>query len=225
MKQDRLKLLTDLVQQLQYERNSDPEPEDLHVTISVPVTDLTVYPELTEALPSIKEDLFRYPLTDEECKIAINSCPRTTLMKYNQPPLNYSASSVVKKADFVLIQETPVINIENDFKIIFASSMRSILSDIAVMMTQAIIDNLHKGLEILSKPTQLVESGTKPLTDQQAFDALITKNPATKRQLIHTFRKCQKNTMPKDTYSSKTDKMHIMDAETASEAISNRNSD
>ncbi|OMJ11282.1 hypothetical protein AYI70_g9827 [Smittium culicis] len=103
--------------------------------------------------------------------------------------------------------------------------MRSILSDIAVMMTQEIIFNLHKGLEILGKPTQLVESGTKPLTDRQAFDVLITKNPATKRQLIHTFRKCQKNTIPKDTYCSKTDKMHIMDAATASEAISNRNSD
>ncbi|OMJ27954.1 hypothetical protein AYI69_g2585, partial [Smittium culicis] len=62
MSQDQLKILTDMVQQLLRERE---------------LTDLTVYPELIEALPSIEEDFFRTPLTEEERKIAIHSCPKT----------------------------------------------------------------------------------------------------------------------------------------------------
>ncbi|OMJ28196.1 hypothetical protein AYI69_g2339 [Smittium culicis] len=102
MEQDQLKLLTDLVQQLLRERNNAREPEDPHVTTRIPVTDLTVYPELIEALLSIEEDFLRSPLTEEERKIAINSCPKTSSMNCYPPPLKDSASSAVKKADSVL---------------------------------------------------------------------------------------------------------------------------
>ncbi|OMJ12599.1 hypothetical protein AYI70_g9005 [Smittium culicis] len=67
--QDQLKILTDMVQQLLRERERNAETEDPYVTTRIPVTDLTVYPELTEALPSIEEDFFRTPLTEEEHKI------------------------------------------------------------------------------------------------------------------------------------------------------------
>ncbi|OMJ21360.1 hypothetical protein AYI69_g5848 [Smittium culicis] len=102
MSQDQLKILADMVQQLKHETERSAETEDPYVTTMIPVTDLTVYPELTEALPSIEEDLFRTPLAEEERKIAIHSSPKTSSMNYIPPPLNDSASSAVKKADSVL---------------------------------------------------------------------------------------------------------------------------
>ncbi|OMJ14875.1 hypothetical protein AYI70_g7622 [Smittium culicis] len=102
MSQEQLIMLTEMVQQLFRERNREQEPEDPHVTTRIPVTDLTSYPALTEALPSIGEDFFRSPLTEEERKIAIHSCPRTSSMNYTPPPLNDTASSTVKKTDSTL---------------------------------------------------------------------------------------------------------------------------
>ncbi|OMJ13529.1 hypothetical protein AYI70_g8436, partial [Smittium culicis] len=42
------------------------EPEDRFIVTRPPTTDLTVYPELVNALPSIEEDFFRIPLTEDE---------------------------------------------------------------------------------------------------------------------------------------------------------------
>ncbi|OMJ14363.1 hypothetical protein AYI69_g8629 [Smittium culicis] len=78
--QDQVKVLTELMQQLLREN-------------------LTAYPELTEALPSIEEDFFRSLLTEEERKFAIQFYPRTISNNYNPPLLKDSASSAVKKAD------------------------------------------------------------------------------------------------------------------------------
>ncbi|PVU87545.1 hypothetical protein BB561_006295, partial [Smittium simulii] len=97
-----IKELTEKVNQLLRERGSQEEPEDPHVTTRIPVTDLTAYPELIEALPSIEEDFFRSPLTDEERKNALYSCPKNSSMNYIPPPLNDSASSAVKKTDSAL---------------------------------------------------------------------------------------------------------------------------
>ncbi|OMJ11130.1 hypothetical protein AYI70_g9907, partial [Smittium culicis] len=80
-----------------------------------------------------------------------------------------------------------------DTNIIFASTMRALLAEIASTVTQARLDNLHKGLDIPGKPTQLVEPENKPLMDQEALDALIAKKPATKRQRVQPFRKRQQN--------------------------------
>ncbi|PVU94202.1 hypothetical protein BB561_002755 [Smittium simulii] len=88
-----IKELTEKVNQLLRERGSQEETEDPHVTTRIPVTDLTAYPELIEALPSIEEDFFRSPLTDEERKNALYSCPKNSSMNYIPPPLNDSASS------------------------------------------------------------------------------------------------------------------------------------
>ncbi|PVU94991.1 hypothetical protein BB561_002124 [Smittium simulii] len=79
-----IKELTEKVNQLLRERGSQEETEDPHVTTRIPVTDLTAYPELIEALPSIEEDFFRSPLTDEERKNALYSCPKNILIHQNQ---------------------------------------------------------------------------------------------------------------------------------------------
>ncbi|OMJ17936.1 hypothetical protein AYI69_g7233 [Smittium culicis] len=44
------------------------QQEDPYITTRILGTDFTVYPELTEALPSIEHYFFRSPLTEEERK-------------------------------------------------------------------------------------------------------------------------------------------------------------
>ncbi|OMJ15904.1 hypothetical protein AYI69_g8036, partial [Smittium culicis] len=41
-------------------------PEDPFISTRIPITDLAVCPELIEALPSIEDDFFRTPLSEEE---------------------------------------------------------------------------------------------------------------------------------------------------------------
>ncbi|OMJ25762.1 hypothetical protein AYI69_g4187 [Smittium culicis] len=201
--QEQLKVLTEMLQQLlcEKERNQDQE--------------------LTEALPSIEEDFFLLPLAEEERKIAIHSCPKTSSMNYIPPPLNDSASSTVKKAvsatygirlalaqatrpiDYYVhrrFQESSRINTKEDHGVIFASTMRE--------------------LELPGKPTQLVESDTKPLMDQEALDALIAKKPATKCQRIQLFHKLQQNTTSKDSYSSNSVTAPSTSTATSAEAVS-----
>ncbi|OMJ13777.1 hypothetical protein AYI69_g8856 [Smittium culicis] len=236
-----------MVQLLLRERERNAETEDSYVTTRIPVTDLTVYPELIEALPSIEEDFFRTPLTEEERKIAIHSCPKTSSMIYIPPPLNDSASSAVKKADSVLygiqlahaqatrpidyyvhrcIQVTPGINTAWDPEVTFASTMRALLSVFAATVTQARLDNLKKGLDLPGKPTQLAESDTKPLMDLEVLDTLISKKPVVKRQHVQPFRRRQQNTIPNDTYSSNTATAQSTNAATTAEAnSSNRTAD
>ncbi|OMJ30092.1 hypothetical protein AYI69_g382 [Smittium culicis] len=97
--QGQVRVLTELVQQLLRERDSKQEPEDPYVSKSIPITGLSLHPELTEALPSIEENFFRTPLAEEERKIAIHFCTKISSTNNNPPPLNHTASSAVKKTD------------------------------------------------------------------------------------------------------------------------------
>ncbi|OMJ15144.1 hypothetical protein AYI69_g8301, partial [Smittium culicis] len=154
------------------------ETEDEFITTRAPTTDLKVYPKLIEALPSIEEEFYRTPMTEEERRDAIYTCPRSSFMNYLLPPLNDSASAAVKKADSTLhgiqvalaqatrpidyyvhriIQENPGIPAD-DPRFLFADTMRFLLSDIAATVTQGRLDNLHKGMDLPGKPQQLVES-------------------------------------------------------------------
>ncbi|OMJ22283.1 hypothetical protein AYI70_g2970 [Smittium culicis] len=199
--------------------------------------------ELTEM---IEEDFFRSPLTEKERKIAIHSCPRTSSMNYNPPPLNDSASTAVKKADTALyriqvaldqatrpidyfvhrrIQDNPGLDTSEDPEVMFARTMRALLSDVAATVTQTRLDNLHKGLELPGKPTQLVEPDTKPLMDQEALDALIVKKPTAKHQSVQPFRKRQQSSN-KNSISCNTATAQSTNAATTAEANpSNRTSD
>ncbi|OMJ14759.1 hypothetical protein AYI70_g7694 [Smittium culicis] len=138
----------------------------------MPLTDFAVYPELIKALHSIEEDFFRTPLTEEERKETIHSCPTNSSMDYHPLPMKESASSAVKKTDADLhriqislaqatrlidyyvhriIQDNPKANSE-DPHILFASIMRVLLADIASKVTQGRLDNLNKGMELPGKP-------------------------------------------------------------------------
>ncbi|OMJ24388.1 hypothetical protein AYI69_g4655 [Smittium culicis] len=64
-------------------------------------------------------------------------------MNYNSSPLKDPESSA----------DTPGIDTEEDVEIMFSSTIRALLSDIAITITQSRIDKLHKGLELPDKPT------------------------------------------------------------------------
>ncbi|OMJ14704.1 hypothetical protein AYI70_g7726 [Smittium culicis] len=146
-------------------------------------------------------------------------------MNYIPRPLNDSASSAMKKAESVpygiilflaqatlpidyyfnrRIQETPGINTALDSEVTFDSTMH----------------NLYEELDLPDKPTQLVDSDTKPLMDQEALDFLISKKPMAKRKRAQPFRRRQQNTISKDTYSSKTATTQSANSATAAEANS-----
>ncbi|PWA00985.1 hypothetical protein BB558_002942 [Smittium angustum] len=194
--------LTKKVDELLIERANARDPEeDQHITTRIPITDLNVYPELFEALPSIEEDFFRTPMTEEEKNEAIYTCPRTIAMNYQPPPFNNLASPVVKKAEIILygiqvalaqatrpidhyvhfrIQEDPKPT-EDDPHIVLATTMRILLLDIATTVTQDRLDNLHKGMELPGKPHQLVESNIKPLMDPEVLEILLASKKTMKR--------------------------------------------
>ncbi|OMJ28369.1 hypothetical protein AYI69_g2165 [Smittium culicis] len=58
--------------------------------------------------------------------------------------------------------------------------MRALLSDILPTVTNARINNIHKGLEIHGKTTQLVDPDTNPLMNQEALDTLMANSPKKK---------------------------------------------
>ncbi|PVU87049.1 hypothetical protein BB561_006474 [Smittium simulii] len=189
---------------------------------------------LTEALPSIKEDFFKLPLTEEEQKMAIHSCPKTSSMNYNPPPLNGSATSALtlvqatRPIDYYvhrITQKNPGLNTAEDSATMFASTMRALLAYIAATVTQARIDNLHGGLDLPKKPTGLIKTEIKPLIDQETLDALLAKKPTVKRQRVRPFCRRQQYTIPTDTYSSNTATAPSTIAVTTEAGFNNRSSD
>ncbi|PVU96831.1 hypothetical protein BB561_000939 [Smittium simulii] len=193
-----IKELTEKVNQLLREKDSQEEPEDPHVTTRIPS-----------------------PLTDEERKSALYSCPKNSSMNYIPPPLNDSASSAVKKTDYALygiqlalaqatrpidfyvhrrIQDSPTLDTAEDPEKMFASTMRALLSDIAATVTKTRLDNIHREMGLPGKPQQLIPSDTKPLMDQEILDALVaSKKPAPRRQKVQPFCKRQQNSVPRAT--------------------------
>ncbi|OLY85453.1 hypothetical protein AYI68_g357 [Smittium mucronatum] len=69
-----------LAQQLLNARAPLTEEEGPHITTRIPVTEIISYPELTETLPSIAENFYRMPMSEEDRNAAIYTCPKTSSM-------------------------------------------------------------------------------------------------------------------------------------------------
>ncbi|OLY79810.1 hypothetical protein AYI68_g6110 [Smittium mucronatum] len=205
----KLNELTALFSQLMREREPQLEEEDPFVTPRIPITELSVYAELSEALSSTDEDFFRTPQSDEDRKTALYTCPKTCSMKYFPPPLNESTSTADKKLDSTLyaiqtalaqetrpidynvhrnIQENLGIIVIEDPEITFANTMRVLLSEIATSETHNRLDNLHKGMELPGRVKQILETDTKLLMDQDALDSLLSnKKTETRKRRFQPF--------------------------------------
>ncbi|OLY79236.1 hypothetical protein AYI68_g6696 [Smittium mucronatum] len=173
----KLNELTALVRHLMREREPQIEEEDPFVTPRIPITELSVYAELSEALPSTDEDFFRTPLSDENRKTALYTCSKTCSMKYFPPPLNESTSTAATiPIDYYVhrkIRDNPGIIVTEDPDITFANTMRVLISDIATSVTQNRLENLHKGME---------------LPGREVFDSLLAnKKTETHKRLFQPF--------------------------------------
>ncbi|OMJ10403.1 hypothetical protein AYI70_g10355 [Smittium culicis] len=152
--QDQVRVLTKLVQQLLRKNEKNQEPEDPYVNTRAPVTDLKAYPEFTEALPSIEEDFFRSSRTEEERKIAVYSCPRTTSTAIKKADtalygIQVALAQAKRPIDYLVrrrIQDYPRLNTSEDPEVMFERTMRALLME---------------GLKLPGKPTQLVETDKK----------------------------------------------------------------
>ncbi|OMJ23234.1 hypothetical protein AYI69_g5058 [Smittium culicis] len=174
--------------------------------------------QLIEALPSIEEDFFSTPLTKEERKETKLICPRTAVKKADTTlhGIQVALAQATRPIDYYVhrrIQNNPQVN-EDDPHILFASTIRVLLSDIASTVTQGRLDNLHKGMELPGKPHQLFEPDTKPLMDQEKLDALIaSKRPEKRPRIRMIFRGLQQYGTQNDTSSkpveAQTSKLHL----------------
>ncbi|OLY84785.1 hypothetical protein AYI68_g1039 [Smittium mucronatum] len=165
-------------------RKREPQfnEEDPFVTSRITFSKLSVYTELSETLPSIEENFSRTPLSEDDHKAALYSCPKTSPMSYVSPPLNDSA----------LFAENPEIIVAEDPDIVFSNTMRFLLSDIATTVTHNRLDNLHIVMELPGRVKQIFETEIKPLMDQNAFYALLaSKKTKALMSLAQPFRKRQ----------------------------------
>ncbi|PVV02049.1 hypothetical protein BB560_003508, partial [Smittium megazygosporum] len=188
-----------------------PELQRRFHIFQVRYTGFATYPRLLEALPSIQEDFFRLPLTDAERREIIQTCPRTEGINYSPPSINEVATTTIKKADTALYntqsflaQATRPIDYfvhkilheiesigSDDSRIIFAATMRAILSGAATMLTQGRVDNLHYGLNLQGKPARINQSEPDSLIDQETLEKLLNLKKANITQTRRPFRQRQ----------------------------------
>ncbi|PVU99542.1 hypothetical protein BB559_000621 [Furculomyces boomerangus] len=142
------------------------QSEDKYITERDPLRDLQTYPEILEALPSIKEDFFKLSLTDIQKRRFLATCPRNKDMEYDPPILNevrlsynsrrmgsqlvdiqYRLSGITRPIDFFthnLIQNERKINFEETKD--FVRIMQILLADIASHITQIRVENMYKSM-------------------------------------------------------------------------------
>ncbi|OMJ19121.1 hypothetical protein AYI69_g6750 [Smittium culicis] len=150
-----------MVKELLWEKERNTEPQESYVTTKIPITDLAVYPELIEALPSIEEDFFRTPLAEEERKEAIHSCSVNSRHNYiGIPVVLVQATHLIVYYANRIIQENQKVN-ENDTHILFIITMRVLFSNIAFTVTQGRFENLNKAAHGSGKLEALIASKKK----------------------------------------------------------------
>ncbi|PVV01732.1 hypothetical protein BB560_003841, partial [Smittium megazygosporum] len=130
-------------------------------------------------------------------------------MNYNPPHINDNVNDYVKRGDYhyyklqkFLAQATRPIDsyvhsllvsepeIDSEYtRILFASTMRILLSEAATMLTQARIDNLHYGLKLPGKPIQIMENNNEPLLNQyQSAWKRLSRDQWISRTIKHGYR-------------------------------------
>ncbi|PVU89287.1 hypothetical protein BB561_005439 [Smittium simulii] len=150
-------------------------------------TYLEVYSKLAKALSNIEDNVFRSPLTNKKRKENFFSCPKSSTMKYLPPAVKEIASTTAKSADSKL-HNNPEILPEND-NFVFAHTIRVLLSDLAITISQALIE--PKALYALgtaknatrraglSRPFQMRQQTTqKPYSDNGFAHAQQTQTTA-----------------------------------------------
>ncbi|PVU91911.1 hypothetical protein BB561_004139 [Smittium simulii] len=182
------------IQQTMQMKVQNPECDNPHARIRAPIVEVESYPRLLEANPSLEEDFFRNPISEEERKEIVYSCPKFLGMNYTLPPLNEAAPTSVRKMDSILygiqlslanltrpidqyvhdkLRRYPETDPKDNEDSKFAVSMRELISDLASTITQTRIDNMYKTMELPGRAPQLIESAIKPLIENEQLDTLL----------------------------------------------------
>ncbi|PVZ97514.1 hypothetical protein BB558_006523 [Smittium angustum] len=162
--ESRMEQLTEMVAKLLKSKmleNTQIVEVDPHITERARITELECYLQLLEALSSIEEDFFR-----------------TALMNYTPPTINDSAPTTAKRADGALYNlqslDIPDIRMDNS-KLIFASTMRVLLAEIASSISQSRIEGLHNVMQFPGKAPQITPTTVEPLLDNKVLAELVAQ--------------------------------------------------
>ncbi|PVV01384.1 hypothetical protein BB560_004195 [Smittium megazygosporum] len=159
------------------------------------------------------EDEFILPKQPNERTNILSSSVKTVDMNYNPPPINDNVNDHVKREDYhyyklqkFLAQATRPIDsyvhsllvlepeiYSEDTRILFASTMRILLSEAATMLTQARIDNLHYGLKLPGEPIQIMKNNDDPLLNQVALNELLALRKAKRSNKLNQHRAATSN--------------------------------
>ncbi|OLY85258.1 hypothetical protein AYI68_g557 [Smittium mucronatum] len=131
----------------------------------IPVTEITVYKELSEALPGPQDGPICVP------KNQFDELNSATAELFSLNPGEEVGYHDAPDSDCACSSHTTDILLYPDIS--FANTMRVMLSDIAKTVTQSRIENLHRGMELPGRAKQIFETETKPHIDQDTFDALL----------------------------------------------------
>ncbi|OLY85523.1 hypothetical protein AYI68_g285 [Smittium mucronatum] len=159
-----------------------------------PVADLIFFPELSEANPLAEEDFFRNPLTEEERKGVLYSCPKSNFMHYLPPALNDTASTAVKKVDTTLydfyiykkVQNNPEGDHSEDPNIKFALEMRLLLADAASGITQSRRDLVYNTMELPGNFPKFNEEQDDSLFNSEEFNAIVEANRKARKRPVRS---------------------------------------
>ncbi|PVV03957.1 hypothetical protein BB560_001551 [Smittium megazygosporum] len=93
----------------------------------------------------------------------------------------------------LLVSEPEIYS--EDTRILFASTIRILLSEAATMLIQARIDNLHYGLKLPGKPIQIMENNNEPLLNQTDLNELLASKRAKRSNKPKPFRGRQQHSV------------------------------
>ncbi|PVZ96716.1 hypothetical protein BB558_007361 [Smittium angustum] len=180
------------------------QSEDEYITERDPLRDLQTYPEILEALPSIKEDFFKSSLTDIQRRRFLASCPRNKDMDYDPPILNkvglsynsrrmdsqlvdiqYRLSGITRPIDFFthnLIQNERKINFEETKD--FVRIMQILLADISPISRKSELKTCTSLWGVKERHLKFQETATKKeLIDTKQLLEHATATQAIKKTL------------------------------------------
>ncbi|PVU88543.1 hypothetical protein BB561_005790 [Smittium simulii] len=140
---------------------------DPHISTNMSATYLEVYPKLAEALSVIEEYTTKYfqPSVNETAKTTAKIADSVL---YN---LQVSLANITKPIDLFIHQKllkNPEITNEND-NILFAHTIRVLLSDLATTISQLKIDTIYRKMNLTGKPPQISSPDTDPLFEPEPF--------------------------------------------------------
>ncbi|PVU86283.1 hypothetical protein BB561_006756, partial [Smittium simulii] len=145
---------------------------DAHISEYPRFRILEAYPELIEAIPSLEDDFYRSPFSEQEKRLILYSCPKNSAMKYTPPDdamlvnLQAKVANMARPVDFMIhkciqdgVTQIPVI--------------RLMVSDLASHMTQLRIERVQMHANNNKRTPQIGKDSVDMLLDQETYNIIF----------------------------------------------------